>query len=190
MKKVLSVVIGTAILLSMLHVGKAMWIYGKAHLSYYLISSAWEETLNGGEQVKPWPWADTWPIAKLKVPKMGLSYFVLRGDSGRTLAFAPGHAVDSSEPGEPGVTLISGHRDTHFSFLKCLNADDELIIQKKDGKEIIYRVTKAFILNSDTEEVVEFDNKTRMLLMTCWPFDSIVTGGPKRYVVASEKYTQ
>ena len=122
MKKVLSVVIGTAIFLSMLHVGKAMWIYGKAHLSYYLISSAWEETLNGGEQVKPWPWADTWPIAKLKVPKMGLSYFVLRGDSGRTLAFAPGHAVDSSEPGEPGVTLISGHRDTHFSFLTMASA--------------------------------------------------------------------
>ncbi len=48
-----------------------LWIDAKALLAQRLISVAWERTLIAGEAgVKPWPWADTWPVARLQVPRL------------------------------------------------------------------------------------------------------------------------
>src|SRR5688500_11563212 len=43
------------------------YIHAKAWLAQRLIASAWARTLEGEREVKPWPWADTWPVARLKV---------------------------------------------------------------------------------------------------------------------------
>ena len=29
--------------------------------------------------MKPWPWADTWPVARLVVPSLGIDQIVLEG---------------------------------------------------------------------------------------------------------------
>ena len=71
--------------------GGAAVIKAKAWLAPILIQQAWEQTLlSGGEAVKPWPWADTWPVARLWVPALGVERLVLAGDSGNALAFGPG----------------------------------------------------------------------------------------------------
>ncbi len=44
-----------------------------------------------GAPVKPWPWADTHPVARLIAPAQDADVLVLAGASGRTLAFGPGH---------------------------------------------------------------------------------------------------
>ena len=98
--------------------GQASYIHAKAVFAQLLLETAWTETLNGQKEVKPWPWADTWPIARLSAPALGISRIVLAGASGSSLAFGPGHLFGSSSPGEKGNVIISGHRDTHFSFLE------------------------------------------------------------------------
>jgi hypothetical protein len=91
-------------------------IKAKAWLAPVLIERAWEESLAKSGPVPPWPWADTWPVARLQVPAAGVNLLVLAGDSGNALAFGPGHARASAQPGQSGTVVIGGHRDTHFAL--------------------------------------------------------------------------
>src|SRR6476620_7642942 len=120
--------VGIAVLLRLgfWQAGHGAWIHAKAQLAQYLLQRAWTRTLEGERDARPWPWADTWPVARLRVPAHGVDLIVLDGVSGRTLAFAPGHASGSPVPGEMGTSVISGHRDTHFRFLGALKPDDEI----------------------------------------------------------------
>ncbi|MFP6625625.1 MAG: sortase, partial [Deltaproteobacteria bacterium] len=99
---------------SLWQIGGAVYIHAKAELSQVLLKRAWARTLEYGEPSRPWPWADTWPVARLRVPRLGIDQVVLAGASGASLAFAPGHLSGTASPGETGSTVISGHRDTHF----------------------------------------------------------------------------
>src|SRR5882762_7872122 len=71
--------------------GRGAWIQAKAWLAQSLIAHAWTRTLSGERQAKPWPWADTWPVARLTVPRLGIERYVLAGADGAAMAFAPGH---------------------------------------------------------------------------------------------------
>ena len=99
-------------------IGQGTYIHAKALLAQVLLEAAWLETRHGIKEVKPWPWADTWPVSRLSVPSLGVSRIVLAGASGQSLAFGPGHLFSSAEPGEQGNVIIAGHRDTHFTFIK------------------------------------------------------------------------
>jgi len=41
------------------------WIYVKAEVAQHLLQRAWSRTRAGDRSSKPWPWADTWPVARL-----------------------------------------------------------------------------------------------------------------------------
>lgn len=88
----------------------AMWIPVKAELAQALLEDAWRRTLNGGKNAKPWPWADTSPVAVLEAPRLGIRLIVLSGTSGRNLAFGP-TLLGAPDQGDK---VLSGHRDTHF----------------------------------------------------------------------------
>ena len=87
----------------------------KAELAQRLIERSWQATLDGNAQSRPWPWADTRPVAVLSIPAHGIRQLVLKGNSGRNLAFGPVF-LDGTSNGRDMV--ISGHRDTHFRFLR------------------------------------------------------------------------
>jgi sortase A len=78
-------------------------IYLEAQLAQVLLRRAWAETQATGRPVKPWSWADTWPVARLSVPRHDVDLIVLAGASGRTLAFGPGHVDGRAAPGTPGT---------------------------------------------------------------------------------------
>src|SRR5215510_8497445 len=71
----------------MWQLGGGIYIRAKAILAQILVRDAWERTLGGERRVKPWPWADTWPVARLEVPEQRVDLFVLAGANGRTIAF-------------------------------------------------------------------------------------------------------
>nr|WP_245832002.1 sortase [Solemya velesiana gill symbiont] len=110
---------------------EGIYIEAKAVVAQMLLQQAWQETRQGGSQVIPWPWADTWPVARLKVARLDIDQVVLAGASGRTLAFGPGHLFGSAPPGEEGNSVISGHRDTHFHFLKTLKSGDLIELERR-----------------------------------------------------------
>ena len=131
--KITGAIIVILLSISLWQLASASWIHGKAFIAQQLLNHSWQKTLlnrdknntdrnnkKESKQHKPWPWADTWPVAKLSVPKLEINQIVLAGDSGSSLAFAPGYSLASASPNTVGTTLISAHRDTHFKFLKKL----------------------------------------------------------------------
>ena len=115
------------VVLSVLLLGDGLWIHAKARLAQYLIADAWQETLAMGKNIKPWPWADTWPVARLQMND-AVDLYILEGANGSALAFGPGHMRSSAYPGTAGVSIVAGHRDTHFRFLQQLVTGDLLNI--------------------------------------------------------------
>ncbi len=165
--------------------GGAATIHAKAWLARGLLEASWAASLAGAERVKPWPWADTWPVARLQAPRLGVDRIVLAGTSGRTLAFGPGHMDGTAPPGAPGHSILSGHRDTHFRFLKDLEPGDTLRVQTPDGAWRAYRVSGAEVIDARAARLWPGDATPRLTLVTCFPFDAISPGGPLRYVVSA-----
>ena len=166
--------------------GGAAVIKAKAWLAPILIQQAWEQTLlSGGEAVKPWPWADTWPVARLWVPALAVERLVLAGDSGNALAFGPGHARASAALGSPGLAVIGGHRDTHFAFLSNIEPGHRIQLELPGGERRHYRVRASRIVDASAESLSHSGVSERLLLVTCYPFDALRAGGPLRYVVSA-----
>jgi sortase A len=165
--------------------GHGAWIHAKARLAQYLLQRAWERTLRGEPAAKPWPWADTWPVARLQVPAHGVDLIVLDGVSGRTLAFGPGHAPDSAMPGAPGTAIVTAHRDTHFRFLERLRRGDEIRVDAPGRPIARFQVQESSVVDSRSAVVRAGAHATALILMTCYPFDALASGGPLRYVVTA-----
>jgi sortase A len=162
------------------------WLYGKAQVGQVLLSRAWAKTLADGKDHKPWPWADHWPVARLISEEHNIDQIVLAGDSGSVLAFAPGMNLQAARSGHPGVVLISGHRDTHFHFLRDLKPGSELRLQTQGGIHR-YRIEETMIVDSRTTRIDPTLGKDQLVLVTCYPFEAIETGGPMRFVVVGIK---
>ena len=179
----LALVIG---LIGLSQVGHAGYIHAKAWLAQVLISQAWERTLAGETQVKPWPWADTWPVARLRAPRQGIERFVLAGANGRSIAFGPGHLFGTAQPGMPGNSVIGAHRDTHFAFLQWLKNGDEIEVEIPSGRVQVYRVSGHEVVEKTATRVLAaHPGEPRLTLITCYPFDALRAGGPLRYVVTA-----
>ncbi len=173
------------IVLGLWQVGQAGYIHLKARLAQVLVQEAWAETLAGATQVRPWPWADTWPVARLQLPDQDIDLIVLAGASGGTLAFGPGHLDGTAAPGSLGHSILSGHRDTHFAFLRKVENGSEVRIQSPDGKWRSYQVTDRQIIDSRYARLAAGTGEAALTLVTCYPFDSVVPGGPLRYLVSA-----
>jgi len=177
------------LILGFWQVGEGTWIHLKAELAQYLLERAWERRLQGEAQAKPWPWADTWPLAKLQAPKYGVDLVVLAGASSRTLAFGPAHASATAMPGKPGTAVLSGHRDTHFRFLERLQLGDEIFVEVPREGTSRYQVVEITIVNARHARIEARTDRQALVLVTCYPFDAVVPGGPLRYVVTAERHT-
>ena len=167
-----------------------LYIHAKAWLAQELIESAWTSTLSGERQVRPWPWADTWPIARLRIPEADVDLYVLADASGRSLAFGPGYWNGSAAPGSVGNTIIAAHRDTHFSFLQHSTRGQEILLQTTDGREHRYRLIETRVLDSRYENIAVEAERPMLTLLTCYPFDAVLPGGPLRYVAIAESILQ
>src|SRR6476659_7229659 len=119
--------------------GQGAYIHAKALLAQVLLERAFTETIATGRDTKPWSWADTWPVARIEVRRIGASAIVLWGSSGQALAFGPGHVELTANAGERGVAVYSAHRDTHFRFLKDATIGDEIDVTRDDGRTFRYR---------------------------------------------------
>ena len=166
--------------------GSGGYIHAKAWLAQILIGDAWARIQAGEAQVRPWPWADTWPVARLEAPRLGAAMTVLAGGSGRTMAFGPGHVDGSVLPGQTGVSLIAGHRDTHFRLLEALRLGDAIAIEDRAGKRHHFRVTSFQVVDARRVRIETNADTPRLVLSTCYPFDTLTAGGPLRYVVFAE----
>ena len=159
--------------------GNSLLIHSKALLAQLLIEQAWEAIQNGDEKTKPWPWADTWPVARLTAPRHEQDLYVLEGANGSSFAFGPGRYRGLES------TIIAGHRDTHFRFLQDIKPGDELLLEDKAGTIRRYQVNSSRVVNRLRESLRPPLNHDSLTLVTCYPFDAINPGGPLRFVVTA-----
>ena len=162
--------------------GQGAYIHAKALLAQVLLERAFTETIATGRDTKPWSWADTWPVARIEVKRIGASAIVLAGSSGQALAFGPGHVELTANAGERGVAVYSAHRDTHFRFLKDVRIGDEIEVMRRDGKVFRYRVDSHSVVRFDQFGIDPLGSGYELVLSTCWPFEAI-TPGPDRYIL-------
>ena len=161
------------------------WIYAKAALAQILLERAFAESVTSGAAVKPWSWADTWPVARIEVPRLGVSAIALKGASGQALAFGPGHLDNTPQAGEEGTAVYAAHRDTHFTFLKDIHVNDRIRITRRDGRTFTFRVSRMAVAHWDEAEIDPDARGAHLVLATCFPFDA-VTSGPLRYLVYAD----
>lgn len=161
----------------------------KAVAAQWMLEYAWQNTLAHHQSQKPWPWADTWPVAKLQ---LGVAdpMIVLDSVSGQALAFGPGRMSGTGEGEHNRLTVVAGHRDTHFSTLNALKIGDEISVQDIKGQWRVYVVSEIDIINTETHMIdltEDEQSPSQLMLVTCYPFDAIQAGGPLRYVVTANE---
>ncbi len=179
-------VIACCLFLSLTSTAAAGWIHIKAKLGQVLLAVAWQRSISTGEEQKAWPWADTAPVSKLHVPSLDQSMIVLEGTSGEAMAFGPAQMQIHRDAAQSGLVVIGGHRDSHLQFLEHLPLDATLNLQNKSGFITQYRVARTFIADSSKQQLSVQYGDSALILITCYPFNAMQTGGPLRYVVVAE----
>lgn len=167
------------------NLGRGAYIPAKAWLAQELMQRAWTRASAGEAAPAPWPWADTFPIARLSAARGSVSLIILAGSSGRTLAFGPGHMSSSAMPGEPGNSVIAGHRDTHFGFLRDLVPGDRLEVETFGGRQLEFEVVGTDVVDSRRGSLLLDTAEPMLSLVTCYPFGATEPGGAMRYVVTA-----
>lgn len=174
-----------------------LWIPFKALVAQELLELAWAESQARQTQVRPWPWADTWPVARLiyqygtgdqqgnAAEENRQSLIVLDGAHGESLAFGPGQVFGDDR--NAGPTVIAGHRDTHFKSLEHLETGSELQLQSRDGQWRTYRVSSTRVVDSRYHQInTSTLPRGSLVLVTCYPFNGLEANGPLRYVVEAK----
>jgi sortase A len=169
-------------LIGLILFGDGAYIHAKAWLAQVLLERAFDRSVATGQVYKPWSWADTWPVARIEVKRIGASAIVLESASGQALAFGPGHIQQTVDAGERGVAVYAAHRDTHFRFLRNVAMGDVIEITRRDGKHFRYRADSSAVVRFDASGIDPATQGFELVLTTCWPFDA-VTSGPERYIL-------
>jgi len=88
------------------------------------------------------------------------------------------HYRDSAEIGKPGTAIILGHSSAYpwyngnygsvFALLEKLEIGDEFVVSYQN-KKYYYQVSEKDIVVPLDFKVEEKDNKSHLILMSCWP---------------------
>jgi sortase A len=159
--------------------------YFQAWLTENLLQTAWIRTQATGHEVKPWPWAETWPLARLLVPHLHIDQIILAHASQGIFPFAMGHLDSSVLPGEVGNSNISVHRDTYFSFLQSLKPGDTLILESFHSGRWRYEVSGVYIVSKTDTRFLEPSSIRRLTLVSCYPCNDV--DDLLRYVVIADE---
>ena len=156
-------------------------IPAKAWVAQILLDRAFDRSVAEHRPVKPWPWADTAPVARVILPRLGVSQIVLSGGSGQAMAFGP-----TIMPARQAVTVMAAHRDTHFAFLKDARPGDEVRVQFAAGEMRRYRITGSQVVRWNRFAYPADPSRPLLALTTCYPFGA-TAHGPLRYVLWAEE---
>jgi sortase A len=178
LRLVAGLLFGAALLLF----GEQGWLTAKACAARVLIDRAFEAHLADGKIHLPWAWADTHPLATIRVPRLGIRRVILAGASGSSLAFGPGHLDGTAQPNGVGNAVVAGHRDGAFAFLCELRRGDLVQVTTKDAR-VDYRVREVFVTSMWDGEVTAPSTSAELTLVTCHPVGGVLPTDARLVVV-------
>jgi sortase A len=112
-------------------------------------------------------------VARLQVPAISLSQYVVEGTTESDLGEGPGHYVGTALPGYTGNVAIAGHRTTYgapFNRLGQVVPGDLIYLTTMSGERFTYRVVHppVAVAPSDVAVLDDFGDD-RVTLTTCNP---------------------
>ncbi len=120
----------------------------------------------------------------LIAPKQNKEVTIFEGTTSSTLAKGAGHFSGSAKPGESNNTVISGHRDTYFRFLKDVAKNDRIILQTSSGT-FTYKIRKTEVVSATADNIVTPKSRPVLTLTTCYPF-YFIGDAPERFIVTAD----
>jgi len=162
-------------------------MHAKAELAGILVRRAWDQSVQSGRPRAPWPWADTHPVARIRIPRLGYDEIVLEGAAPRTLAFGPAHLLNGTAVGGPGNLVLAGHRTSWFRPLQGIAQGDAIQIQWFDShhgglQARTYTVNMVSVVGPQDTSLLAPTPDDALTLITCYPFGR-GPRSPQRFIV-------
>jgi sortase A len=113
-------------------------------------------------------------IARIRIPSIGLSKYVVEGTDIDSLRKGPGHYPDTPLPGEPGTSAIAGHRTTYgapFRHIDEVEHGEPITIDMPDGR-FVYTIQRTKIVDDQDLSVLDRVGYQRLVLSACHPLYS------------------
>lgn len=179
----------------------ASWLPTKAWLSQVLISYSWQQSIaenmmsehenqmkhsSRNIAIKPWPWADTFPIAELSIERLEENIVILNGGDPTTLAFSAGAIAPFNQTNNLTPFVVAGHNDSHFAFLENILMKDIISMRDQHGKSQLYQVEAIDIIDASTGQLPILANDSSLILITCYPFNNLSNNNDERYIITAK----
>lgn len=110
-------------------------------------------------------------IARLRIPRLGLTEIVVNGTDHDSLERGPGHHLSSAMPGEGELVYVAGHRTTYgapFSRIDKLRKGDRVFVELPYGT-FEYAITGHRIVAATETSVLESKGREQLALQACHP---------------------
>jgi sortase A len=127
-------------------------------------------------------------MARIEIPRVGLSAVVVEGTDKATLRRAAGHIQGTAIPGQPGNIGIAAHRDTFFRPLRNVRLND-IVTLTTSRAEYVYRVVSTRVVSPNEVSVLNPSKHEILTLVSCYPF-YFVGPAPNRFIVRAERVTE
>jgi sortase A len=120
-------------------------------------------------------------LARLAVPRLGMTVMVGGDVATATLRRAAGHIPGTAPLGSAGNVGLAGHRDSFFRPLRRIAVGDEIVLTTPNAVSI-YHVEWTEVVTPEAVEVLGPTPYAALTLVTCYPFGFLGTA-PDRFVV-------
>ena len=121
-------------------------------------------------------------LGRIRIPTIGVDFYVLEGVDLRYLESGPGHFPNTPLPGQPGNAALAGHRTTYaapFHRLDELDPGDQITVDTVQGTftyEVMPQESEVgeppeghFVVRPDQVEILDDAGDNRLTLMACHP---------------------
>jgi sortase A len=112
------------------------------------------------------------PVARLRIPTLGVDQTIVSGVGRTDLEAGPGHFRTTPLPGQNGNAAVAGHRTTYgepFRRLDELDTGDRIEVTDVFGRTYVYLVAEAFVVDPTDVKVLEDRGRPELTLVTCDP---------------------
>ena len=124
------------------------------------------------------------PVARLLIPSIDLDEIVMEGVGPVELNGGPGHFPGSVLPGEAGNSILSAHRDRHFSRMDELTVGARIRTETRTGA-VDWVVAERHVVSRDTPALFQ-ESEATLTLTTCWPI-RYFGPAPDRLIIVAKR---
>jgi len=113
-------------------------------------------------------------IARIEIPSIDVSDYVVEGTDLGNLRKGPGHYPSTALPGDPGTSAIAGHRTTYgapFRHIDELKPGERIVVDMP-RRRYVYRVERSEIVDDSDLSVLDRVGHERLVLTACHPLYS------------------